>query len=605
MNIQKFSLLSVIGFLFSMAGYGLDSTSLPKDIKYKFNVSMEQAGNHYFHVELTCSDQKADLIDFKMPVWTPGYYKIQNLSKNVVNFKASNAEGLPLSYTKTLTNTWRVNSKKEKTVTISYDVYANELAVVESNLDASKAFISPTGIFMFPAGHISQASLVTLNPYKTWKSISTGLDEVTDQPNTYFASDFDVLFDCPILLGNHQVIKFEVNKIPYELAVSEKDTLGKTRFIADLSKIIQTTTALIGDVPYKHYTFLTLGSRGGGLEHQNSCVLSCSGSVGDTTNMDGYKGWLSFVTHEFFHLYNVKAIRPIALGPFDYDRENYTNMLWVSEGITVYYEYLILNRAGIIDRNECYKYLTESISAYENRPGHAMESVTSSSFDAWIHFFDPTSDARNNTISYYDKGCAMGLLLDLKIRNATQNKKSLDDVMRDLYKQYFKDLKRGFTDEEFKSLCEKTAGTSLTEIFDYASTVQAIDYPKYLNLVGLAIDTTARKVEGKVYFGASFRTDGGKFMLYNVERNAPAWKAGLGNDVEVLKIEGEKATREVFSYILKTKKAGDSLDLVISEDGKSVPVKVILESKTEKTFKIEPQPTASSQQKSLLDFWLK
>ena len=605
MKIQRSIQLIVLAISFSIAGYGMDSSSLPKDIKYKFSVSMEQPGNHYFHVELTCTDQKVDFIDFKMPVWTPGYYKIQNLSKNVVNFKAMNVEGLPLSFIKTQTNTWRVNTKKEKTVIISYDFYANELAVVESYLDASKAFISPTGIFMFPAGQISQASLVTLNPHKTWKSISTGLDEVSDQPNTYFASDFDVLFDCPILLGNHQIIKFDVNKIPYELAVSEEDTLGKTRFVTDLTKIIQTTTALIGDVPYKHYTFLTLGSRGGGLEHQNSCALSCSGSVGDTTNMDGYKGWLSFVTHEYFHLYNVKAIRPIALGPFDYDKENYTNMLWVSEGITVYYEYLILNRAGIIDRNECYKYLTESISAYENRPGHLMESVTSSSFDAWIHFFDPTSDARNNTISYYDKGCAMGLFIDLKIRNATQNKKSLDDVMRGLYFQYYKDLKRGFTDDEFKSLCEKTAGTSLTEIFDYASTVQAIDYPKYLDLAGLAIDTTAHQVEGKVYFGASFRTDGVKFTLFNVERNSPAWKAGLGNDVEVLKIEGEKANKEVFAYILKTKKAGDSLDLIINEDGTSVPVKAILASKTERTFKIEPQPNASSQQKSLLDFWLK
>lgn len=591
--------------IWALNSWGSAPAPSPENIRYSFVVSMENPGTHYFHVEMTCSDQKSDFIDFKMPVWTPGYYKVQNLAKNVVNFKASNDQGIPLSFTKTLKNTWRVSARNQKSVVVSYDVYANNLFVAESYLDASQAFICPTGVFMFPEGQIRQPSLVTLKPCKDWKNISTGLDAIQDKPNTYYASNFDVLFDCPILLGNQQIINFSVKGVPHTLTVSEKDTLDKTRFIKDLTKMVESATNLMGDIPYKHYNFITIGSPGGGLEHSNSSILSCTNPVADTTKMDRYKGWLSFVTHEYFHLYNVKSIRPIALGPFDYDKECYTNMLWVSEGFTVYYEYLILNRAGILSRDECYKHLSESITGYENRPGHEMESATLSSFDAWIHFFDPTSDDRNNTISYYDKGCALGLFLDLKIRNATQNSKSLDDVMRGLYNKYFKELKRGFTDNEFRSMCEQTAGVSLSEIFEYASTVTKIDYPKYLLLAGLSIDTTAHVSTEKVYLGASVRMQGDNCTIYNVERDSPAWKAGLGNDDQILTIEGQKAGKELLAYILKSKKAGETIHLAVQTRDLKRNVDVVLAPLKEKTFKIEQLPGASAQQNSLLESWLK
>jgi len=604
---ETYPLLLAFTFLiaFSTKSNGINSSLLPKNIQYSFAVSMENPANHYFHVELTCTGQNTDFIDFKMPVWTPGYYGVQNNSKHLAGFKASDAQGKPLNFFKTSKNTWRVNSKNEKTVVVSYNVYASELSVVGSYLDASKAFISPTSVYMFPDGQIGQPLLIKLNPYKGWKNISTGLDQIDDQPNTYYASDFDVLFDCPTLIGNHQVIDFVVKGIPHSLAVSAKDTLDKTRFISDLTKMIETATSLIGEIPYTHYTFITIGSFGGGMEHGNSCALSCTDPVSDTTNMEGYKEWLSFITHEYFHLFNVKRIRPIALGPFDYDRECYTNMLWVSEGFTVYYEYLILNRAGIFTRDDCFKYFTENITGYENRPGHLLESATSSSFDAWIHYFERDGDNRNNTISYYDKGCALGLLLDLKIRNATKNQKSLDDVMRGLYNKYYKELKRGFTDEEFRSMCENMAGTSLSEIFEYASTVNEIDYPKYLSLAGLSIDTVAHIIVDETYFGASLSNDTDNCSLYNVERNSPVWNAGLGNGDQLLSIDGQQADKESLTSLLKTKKAGDTISLSVQRDGIPVNVDVVLAPKTKRTFEIEQMQGSSPLQKSELESWLK
>ncbi len=177
-------------------------------------------------------------------------------------------------------------------------------------------------------------------------------------------------------------------------------------------------------------------------------------------------GWLSFIAHEFFHLYNVKTIRPVALGPFDYDKENYTDMLWFSEGVTSYYENLILNRAGFFSRDDVFREMKTTISNYENIPGHLFQSAASSSFDSWMLFFNRSENASNTTISYYDKGCALGMLLDLRIRYESGNKKSLDDVMQTLYKVYYKEKKRGFTDKEFRDVCEKAAGSSLDEIFE-------------------------------------------------------------------------------------------------------------------------------------------
>ena len=605
LSLNRLLSIIVISFTFSFSASGLNSALLPNNINYSFIVSMENPNTHYFQVEMTCTNQQGMYIDFKMPVWTPGYYYVQNLSKNVVGFKARNVEGQNLSFLKTSKNTWRVNTNEEKTVIISYEVYASELAVINSYLDASQAFISPTGIFMFPDGDIQEPSLVTFKLYKNWKRISTGLEKVVDKPNTYFASNFDVLFDCPTLLGTHNEIEFSVKGISHTLAFSEKDTLDKNVFINDLKKIIESATDLMGDIPYSHYSFLTIASPGGGLEHSNSCVLSCNGSVADTTDLKAYHKWLAFVTHEYFHLYNIKRIRPVALGPFNYDKECYTNLLWFSEGGTVYYENIILNKAGIFNRNECLKNFSESISNYENRPGHLIESASSSSFDAWIHFFESPGDARNNTISYYDKGCALTLLLDLKIREASQNKQSLDDVMRGLYNKYFKELKRGFTDEEFQSMCEQKAGISLHEIFTYVGTVAPINYPKYFELTGLSIDTTALVVEGEVQFGAMVHSDEQRCWLSNVERNSPAWNAGLGNDIELVKIEGHKATSKIYDKIIKLKKPAETLELLTSVGGVTSEVSVVLAQKMRKVYKIEELKKVSDQEKMRLEAWLK
>jgi len=477
-------ILSILPFLlisFQPAVFGQDEA-------VSFEVSMDNPDNHYFHVTMTCTGVSTTNINFKLPSWTPGYYIMLDYAKNITRFQAHDEYGNSLKWQKTAKNIWQVTTPGKQTVKLDYDIYSFRVSVGEPYLSNGRAFLAPAGLFMYIEGKLYLPPEVKINPYSGFMTISTGLDPVENKPNTFHAVDFDVLYDSPILVGNQEILSFDVRGIKHTLAIESPGEFDRKKIIDDHKRMVESAIDVIGEIPYKHYTFLIMNKGMGGLEHLNSmAVYTNTSSFGQG---EGYKRWLSFVAHEFFHLYNVKRIRPVALGPFDYDKENYTTMLWMSEGFTVYYEYLILNRAGLMTRDEVLRELGSVIRKYENVPGHLFQSAAESSFDTWIQFFNRSENASNITISYYDKGCAIGMLLDLAIRHETKNQKSLDTVMRILYEDYYKMKNRGFTDEEFRAVCEQTAGCSLAEIFDvYVSTTGEVNYNKYLNYAGLEIDS--------------------------------------------------------------------------------------------------------------------
>ncbi|HOW08599.1 MAG TPA: PDZ domain-containing protein [Bacteroidales bacterium] len=569
----------------------------------EYTISMENPNNHYFHISLYFSGLKDDNTELKMPVWTPGYYMIMDYPKNVLNFRVTEASGKELLWKKTAKNRWKINTAGVKSIHVSYDVYAFRVSVADSFLDDGRGFISPTGIYMYPAGGKDHPVTVTVKPYEKFKEVSTGLDPVPGKEHTYYAPDFDVLYDCPILAGNQEILKFETGGIPYTIAAENLGNLSRTELVNDFRKIVETATAVIGEIPYRHYTFIMMNNGMGGLEHTNSMAVftnrlnSESGRVGN--------GWLSFIAHEFFHLYNVKTIRPIDLGPFDYDRENYTTMLWFSEGVTSYYENLILNRAGFFTRDDVFKEMSSSVAAYENIPGRLFQSVSESSFDSWLFFLNRSENAANTTISYYDKGCAIGMLLDLKIRYESGNKKSLDDVMRTLYNTYYKGKKRGFTDKEFREVCEKTAGTSLNEIFDsFIPTTEEIDYKKYLAYAGLTIDTEPVESDG-YWIGADVCQNGDNVVISRVERDSPAWEAGLSSQDIITEINGQKATMDLFNDTLLNAADGNKILFKtvhrdISNESAITPVK-----KLTINYNIHPASDISPVQGAILSSWLK
>jgi predicted metalloprotease with PDZ domain len=596
--------------LFSLSLVLLPSSSLAGTVqaapvageRISLTVSMDQPSTHYFHVVLRVDGIRSDTLDVKLPAWTPGYYQIMDYARNVLNFRAEDAAGLPLAWEKTTKNTWRLRTGRTTAVAVTYDVYAFAPSVADSYLDDGRAFICPAGVFMYVAGRLQLPVTVTVKPFGAWRTVSTGLDPVPGQADVFTAPDFDTLYDSPILVGNQEVIPFEVRGIPHVLAGNNIGSLDRAKLVADLQKMIEAAATLMGDIPYTHYAFLVIGPGGGGLEHLNSTALTMGGGSPDTR--EAYIRLLAFVTHEYFHLYNVKRIRPIALGPFDYDRENYTNMLWVSEGFTVYYEDVLLRRAGLLTRDEMLERAGANIARYENAPGHLFQSATESSFDTWIKFFTRTPNLATTTISYYDKGAALGLLLDLAIRHDSNNARSLDDVMRALYKEFYQQKKRGFTDAEFREVCERTAGAPLPEIFDvYASTVKPVDYAKYLAYAGIDVDMTPTQAPGAAW-GAATEDRNGMAVVSRVEWDSPAARAGLSAQDEIVAVEGVRATSTSLAAALASRKPGDRMRILISRRGSVRELDVTLGPRTERSFRMKPVPDATPLQKAILASWL-
>ena len=455
------------------------------DPQMQYQLSFPQAEAHYVAVELHLDQQDTIETTLVLPVWTPGYYMILDNPAHIIDFKVQASEGVAITWKKTSKNKWTITHPKNTELEVTYRVYANRTSVAESNVKDSRAFLANTDIFMFPEGRKEAPILVSFQLPEAWESIATGLEKVNQ--NTFYAASADVLYDSPFYLGNQKMIAFQQLGKDFSLAIATPKGLNEQQFVGDLRKIILRTTDLMQHIPFEEYTFIMMEPGGGGLEHANSQAVFTYGSFDFNTDAD-YKAFLNFITHEYFHLYNVKALRPIELGPFDYSKENYTTMLWVAEGFTVYYEYLIMRDAGLISEAELLKYLSSHFKAIENKEGKEHMSLERSSYDVWNHFLNTDAITDATTISYYHKGPMLGLLLDLAIRHESANEKSLDDVMREMYTTYYREQQRGYTEEEFWDTVAQMAGKPLTELRRYVETTEAPDYEKYLSYGALSLD---------------------------------------------------------------------------------------------------------------------
>jgi predicted metalloprotease with PDZ domain len=463
-----------------------------------YTLSMPQAASHFCHVELQVKNGNLDSLHFKMPQWMPGYYQIMNYAKSVENISAKDEKGKVVNLKKKNNNTWSVGGIRNKSFTITYDVKADKKFVANSYVDTTRAYLASAGIFLYADGHLNIPVSIKIKSGQPWKNIATGLEPVAGKPDEFTATDFDMLYDCPVLIGNlDELPSFGVNSIEHRFTGYNTGSFDRALFMKNLKKIVEASVNVIGDIPFKQYTFIGIGPGRGGIEHLNNTTISFDGS--SLTTAAAMNKMMNFLAHEYFHHYNVKRIRPLELGPFDYDKGSRTNLLWVSEGLSVYYEYLIVKRAGLADMQTLLANFERNINAVENNPGRFYQSLTQASYNTWKDGpFGTQGDEPGKSISYYDKGPVVGLLLDFAIRNATQNKKSLDDVMKLLYWQYYKKLNRGFTDAEFEQTCETVAGASLTSVFEYVYTTKELDYTTYLGYGGITLEkSTPDEADGK------------------------------------------------------------------------------------------------------------
>jgi len=570
-------------------------------VNISYTVTFPEAQAHYADIEMNITGLHQKTLDLKMPVWTPGSYLVREFAKNVESFTAE-AKGKPIAANKIRKNIWRISTENISAVKVKYRVYAFELSVRTSLIDASHAFLSTSGMFVYPDGMLHHASTIHIIPYKGWTKVSTSLEMVNNDPFTLHSPDYDILFDSPIEVGNQDVFGFDVGGTKYEVAMCGSGNYDKEKLSKDMPKIIEHEVTVYGENPNKRYVFIVHNTLrgGGGLEHLSSTVLGASRD--NYANERGYQGFLSLVAHEHFHLWNVKRLRPIVLGPFDYDNENYTTDLWIAEGFTAYYQDIIVRRTNIYPVENYLGVLAADINYVANQPGNKVQTLAEASYDAWIKYYRPNENSPNTNISYYNKGSIMALMFDLEIINDTKGKYCLDDVMHYMYHTYYKTLKRGYTDKEFKQGVEKFAGKNLDEFYrKYVYGLDDLDYDKYLGYAGYHL-TDELAGSNDPGLGIATQAIAGKIIVSNVFRGGSGWVDGINVGDELIDVDSVKLTD--INTILNGKKVGDKINIAVLRDGLPLTLPVTLLKKTQIKYKIDSVAQPTEQQLLVRKKWL-
>lgn len=536
----------------------LIDTPLSQNLALFYQVTMSHPESHLFEVTLRIQNWQAKTLDLKMPVWTPGSYLVREYSRHLQNFEAFYGAETSLNWRKLGKNHWQIETQGRSEIAVCYRVFANELTVRTNHLDETHGYFNGAALFFFVPGFQQVPIRIQILPPAGWV-VTTALPRVG--VNTFEAQNFDALVDSPFEIGQHQVYPFEVLSKPHEFAIWGRGNLEVDRIISDTQKIIEVEAELFGGLPYDRYVFfLHLASQAfGGLEHKDSCSLIYS-RLGFRTK-DKYERFMQLVAHEFFHLWNVKRIRPKGLEVFDYEHENYTPSLWFSEGTTSFYDLLIPLRAGIYDAKTYLTALSREISRYLTTPGRLVQPLSESSFDAWIKLYRPDANSANSQISYYLKGEMVSLLLDLAIRIKHQNQRSLDDVMRQMWEQFGK-AEVGFTQEQLKLVLESVTGFDLTDFYDrYINGTEELPFDEYLAGFGLHVVSNAET--GIPAIGMTLRTEGGREIVKFVETDSPAQRAAIDAGDELVAIDGLRVGSGQLDERLKDYEAGDTIEVTV------------------------------------------
>jgi predicted metalloprotease with PDZ domain len=585
------------------------ATRQPTDIS--FTVSMPKPWTHLFDVEMKVqrTDGKSH-VDLIMPVWTPGSYMVREFARHVQEFAAFDGGDRPLPWIKTNKNTWRISTGGARAYRVTYRVYANELTVRTSELNSDHAFWNNTTLLMYPDGALNQPSTLNIIPYGNWK-VATGLPS-TGEPRAgrhwaFRAESFDILYDSPVEVSDFKEMQFEVRGVPHRIVIDGEGNYIRERMLNDVRRIVEAQIAMFGDIPYRDYTFIlhSGANTGGGLEHLNSTAIGFRRHAFTTER--AYFNFNALVSHEFFHLWNVKRIRPDVLGPFDYTKENYTRLLWVAEGITEYYGNLMMRRAGLMSDTAYLELLAANIQIVQEQPGRRLMSVEEASFDAWIKYYRPDENSVNSSISYYEKGELLGMLLDLEIRRRTKGAKSLDDVMRQLNTEFAK-RNRNYTPADFQRICEQIAGGSLEEFFArYVRGREELPYNDFLSAAGLQLNTTGGTemslVPSSSYLGADLEETNGVLTIKSVRAGSPAYEQGLNAKDQILALDGIRVNKELFETLLRAKRS-DNIRVTVFRNDDLRTFEIKLGMRLNVPYRIVQLPSRTELQKQIYELWM-
>jgi predicted metalloprotease with PDZ domain len=572
----------------------------------RYSLSFPAPHTHYVEVRAEFPTARQPRIELMMAVWTPGSYLVREFSRHVEDVKAADGAGRPLAVEKSDKNRWQVATGGAATAVVSYRVYAREMSVRTNWVESGFALLNGAPTFMTLTDGSPRPHEVTIVPAAGWQRSMTGLAAMAGGEHRYSAPDYDTLVDSPILVGNPAVYEFTIDgKKHYLVNEGEAGIFDGPRAARDLETLIHEHRRMWGQLPYDKYVVLNVLTAvpgqfaGGGLEHKNSTVLMAAPWV--TRTRASYLAWLELASHEIFHVWNVKRLRPVELGPFEYETEVHTRSLWIAEGVTEYYGVLLTHRAGFSNRDEFLNNISGMIEEVQTLPGARVQSAELASFDAWIKYYRPDENSANSSMSYYTKGAVLGFLLDARVRKATNGARSLDDVMRAAYAKF--SGARGFTPADFRAVVEQVAGVSVASFWESAiEGTAALDYAEAMEVFGLRFRPAGAGT--RPWLGITTRNESGRLLVSTVRRDTPGFSAGLNVDDEILAIGEFRVRADRWDNRLDQYKPGDRVSMLLARRERLIRVDATLGTEPPRQWRLEVSPEATDVQKTRLAAWL-
>ena len=541
-------------------------------MKLRYKIKIDNPQNHMVRVEIKGKSGKGrrELVFF-LPSWSPGSYLMREYARHVRSFCAQNDKGGVLLHEQVDKGAWRVYLDDAVDFCIRYEVYCHELTVRTSHVDVSHAFLHGPSYLMGVEGVVLTSPCVRLEFPALWSKVATGLEDVSEKRDefVYRAEDYDALIDTPIEIGCHESDGFRVQKIDHELAFYGKYYPHHRDMKKDMKIIVEYISSFMKDIPYRRYVFIVHFAPRlyGGLEHNNSCAIAFDGSR--LADRKSYVDWLCLVSHEYFHTWNVKRIRPKELGPFDYRKENYTRLLWLAEGLTGFMDTLFVYRAGLMSTKEYLERLKNDFNRYLSVGGRRFHSLEESSFNAWIKLYRPDENTRNSTISYYNKGGIVFFVLNSML---AEKGKSIDDLSALLWDSYKKDPSKGLSDSDVFKMIEQIGGETIRRNFEMMiSTTEEIDLSAACSCIGAKVEWK-RKEETDLGFHACF--EGDRVNIKSVDLDGPAFKSGLNAGDELLFVNGCRVLKDDFERLKKTLLPDTTYFVTVSRLGYQLDLKL-------------------------------
>ena len=579
--------------------FGLDSCRM------RYCLSMPEPASHLFHIEATLARPGA-AAELCFPVWTPGSYLVREFARHVEGLRAEDGAGHPLPVIRIDKHRFSVASGGAPSMVVRYRLYANELTVRTCHLDDTHGYVNAAAALPYAAGRQGEPCELEVVPPEGWE-VSTALE---GGPRRFQARDYDELVDSPLEIGRHRLLRFQAAGKAHELALWGRGHLDEDRFTDDVRRIVETFARLFGGLPYERYLFIVhlADARRGGLEHARSTTLDVARNA--FFPRETYEETLALVAHEFFHLWNVKRLRPAALTPYDYSREQYTRLLWWFEGVTSYYDGLALVRAGLSEPKSYLRALGRSLTALARTPGAAKTSLEEASFLAWVKLYRPDENTPNSAVSYYQKGELVALALDLALRRAGS---SLDVLVRTLHARQ---PAGGLAEDGVERAVAQVLGEGPARAF-FDRWVRGTE-PLELALEQVGLRVGRRSASGLDDKGGTPAPDepgppagwlgatlapGPKLVVQGVREGGPAWAAGLQGGDEIVAEDGFRVDRGGLWDRLCQLGPGGKLALTVFRRDELVPVEVILADPPLDTLWIEPNPEASASARASFEAW--